>query len=68
MPIFTQELSVIDPVRPTLDPEVIQSGKVLPEVRNKILKATEKIARDLNLKIEDVWLLGSSLTKQWKPE
>jgi predicted nucleotidyltransferase len=67
MPIFTQELSIVDPIRPTLDPEIINNGKVIPLVRTKIIKSVTQISNDLNLKIEDIWLLGSSLTKQWTP-
>ena len=64
----SEEYSVVDPVQPELDDEIIVDNKIKPEVRQKIEKAIEFISKKTNLKINRVWIVGSSLTYQYTPE
>lgn len=59
-----QEYSIIDPIQPSLDKELIVNGKINPEVKQKIMKVISKLSID----VKNVWIIGSSLTHQWTPE
>ena len=64
----SREYSVIDPVQKDLDKSIVSNGKVLPEVRDKIIKAVEYISSKIKQDISNIWVMGSSLTHQWKPD
>jgi len=64
----TKEYSVIDPIKSGFDKAIIQNDKILPEVREKILKATHTISKKLGYEIDKIWILGSTLTHQWKKD
>jgi len=68
MPFFTREFSVVDPVKPKLNTNILQNGKIKTDVKELILQAIEKISKIINYEIEKVWLVGSSLTFQYTPE
>jgi len=62
---YTKEYSVIDPIKPGFDENIIQHDKVVPALRNKILKAVEKISEDINHDVKKVWIIGSTMTYQY---
>ena len=62
---ITQECSVVDPVQPTLDKEIIQKNKINPKIRGIVVEAVGKIAKTINVEVEKIYLLGSTLTKQY---
>lgn len=64
----TKEYSVIDPIKSGFDKAIIQNDKILPEVREKILTATHTISKKLGYEIDKIWILGSTLTHQWKKD
>ena len=67
MPIFAQvkEFSIIDPIQEELDKELISDGKVIAEVRSKILSEVNKIAEKFDVVIKKVWIVGSSISYQY---
>ena len=70
MPIFAQvkEFSIIDPIQEELDKELISDGKVIAEVRSKILSEVNKIAEKFDIVIKKVWIVGSSISYQYTPD
>jgi predicted nucleotidyltransferase len=65
MPPKTKEYSVVDPIKSTLDKELIENNKLKKDVRIKILNAVGKISSNLDIKVERIYLVGSSLTHQY---
>ena len=67
MSIFkpTENYSVVDPVKLSLDKHIIQNGKLNPSLRQKIIDCVNEIAGKIQYKPEKIWLIGSSLTYQW---
>lgn len=72
MPIFrpssTVEYSIIDPVRSSLDDDIISGDEVSPNILNKILEAVEQIKQHYSIEIDKVWWIGSSLTYQYQED
>jgi len=62
----TKEYSVVDPIKSGFDKAVIKNDKINPKVKEKILKATDIISKELDYEIDKIWILGSTLTYQWK--
>ncbi len=67
-PHKTEEYSVIDPIKPNLDQTIIVGDKLSPEVRKKLLKAVKLISEKTGLELNNVWLIGSSISYQWTDE
>jgi len=61
----TQQYSVVDPIKNNLDEELIKNNKLRKDVRAKILDAVDKISIKLDIKVERIYLIGSSLTHQY---
>lgn len=61
------EFSVISPVRSALDSLVINptTQKVQGAVKDQLIACAIKIAKDLNVELRKIWIIGSSLTFQW---
>jgi len=65
---YTREYSVIDPIKSEFDSSIIVNNKIKPELREKILKATEKISDYVGHEIDKIWILGSLLTHQYSED
>ena len=61
----TQQYSVVDPIKNKLDDELIQNNKIKKEVGIKILNAVDKISSKLDIKVDRIYIVGSSLTYQY---
>ena len=71
MPVFkphTEEYSVVDPIKPKLDTNIIENGKLKNTVKESVLDAVSQISKIISEKIQKVWVVGSSLTFQYTPE
>lgn len=64
----TKEYSVVDPIKPGYDKAIIKNDKIREEVRDRILEATSKISAQTGLEFDKIWILGSTLTHQWKDD
>lgn len=67
-PHNTEQYSVIDPIKPNLDQDIIIDDKLSPAVRAKLLKAVNFISDKIGLELNNVWLIGSSISYQWTDE
>lgn len=63
-----KEYSVVDPIQPALDEDIIVNDSLSEKLLNKIKNATEIIENEFDLNIDKVWIVGSSLTYQWTPQ
>ncbi len=63
----TKNYSIVDPIKSALDETVIKNDVLSPRLRDKITQAVEDIERKLKIKVNKMWLIGSSLTYQWTP-
>jgi len=61
----TQQYSIVDPVKPELEENIIKNGKVNSELRDKILNQVRVIEKTFKQKIEKVYIIGSSITYQY---
>lgn len=72
MPIFrpssTVEYSILDPVRSSLDDDIISGDEVNPNILSKILEVVENIKQHYSIEVDKVWWVGSSLTYQWQED
>ena len=68
MPPKTQEYSVVDPIQSNLDRDIIVNDKLKTELKHNLIKAIEIVSKKMHLKMDKIWVIGSSLTFQWKPE
>jgi predicted nucleotidyltransferase len=68
MPPKTKEYSVVDPIQDKLDEGLIENNKIKKNVSDKIANVVDKISKELNVKVERIYLVGSSLTFQYKPD
>jgi predicted nucleotidyltransferase len=64
----TQEYSVVDPIRSTLDKNIIKNDKIDSNIREKILIQADQIEKYFKKKIQKIYVIGSSLTYQHTPE
>jgi len=64
----TKEYSVIDPIKPGFDKAIIVDDKIRSSIRDKILSMVSKISSQIGYEVDKVWVLGSTLTHQWKKD
>ncbi len=64
----TQEYSIVDPVQPELNDDIIENDVIKSKIKNLILDSVKTIEKHLKLNVQKVWILGSSLTYQHTPE
>jgi predicted nucleotidyltransferase len=57
--------SIVDPVQPNLDSDIIIGDKLNNELRKKIISAIEIISNKTDLDIVKIWIIGSSLDYQY---
>lgn len=64
----TKEYSVVDPIQSSLDADIIKNDKLNPNLRKQILEEVNKIKNHFSVKINKIWIVGSSLTFQYTPK
>ena len=62
------QYSIIDPPKSHFDDKVISENKINANLKTTIFNAVHLIQKQIKPKIRKVWIIGSSLTYQWKPE
>lgn len=67
-PQKTEQYSVVDPVQEELDEEIIQNNKLVQSLRRKIISAVSHISKKMDINIKRIYLVGSSLTFQYRPD